>query len=296
LAEVGSGAFTYDVEPGWGSLPADISLGWIAAVAVDGNDHVYVYSRSDLPMIVLDRGGTFIAAWGLEFLEDAHGLFIDTEQTLWCTERETHCVRRCSTDGQLLMTIGTPHTAGGVGEPFHLPTDLAVDSQGCLFITDGYGNARVHKYSPEGEHILSWGEPGTGPGQFDLPHCVRIDSDDRVLVADRSNNRIQIFDTDGHYQQQWGGFRQPDTIHIDNDGVIYVAELEQRVSILDHDGQILTQWGRGERIDEPGEFLGCPHGIWTDSHGDLYVSEVQTDGRLQKFVRRQQTQRQETIT
>ncbi|MDA0336630.1 MAG: hypothetical protein O2782_15820, partial [bacterium] len=93
MTEVGSGAFTFDVEPGWGALPAGISLGWIAAVACDRNDHVYVYSRSDLPMIVLDRHGTFLAAWGLELLEDAHGLFIDAQQTLWCTERETHCVR-----------------------------------------------------------------------------------------------------------------------------------------------------------------------------------------------------------
>ena len=286
MVSVGSGAFTYDVVEGWGELPEGIELGWVAAVACDRDDRVYIYSRSDLPMIVLDRDGTFVSAWGLEFLEDAHGLFIDTDQTLWCTERDTHCVRRCTRDGNLLMTIGTPHEAGNAGEPFNLPTDLAIDSQGCLYITDGYGNARVHKYSPEGECLLSWGEPGDRPGQFDLPHCVRIDADDRVLVADRGNNRIQIFDTKGRFQQQWNDLRHPDTIHIDAEGVIYVAELDQRVSILDQRGQLLARWGRGEHIDELGEFLGCPHGIWADSHGDLYISEVQTDGRFQKFVRR----------
>lgn len=284
--QVGSGDHVYEVARGWGALPAGVSLGWVAAIACDSQDRVYVYSRSDLPMVVLDRDGQFVASWGLEFLEDAHGIFIDAADTVWCVERETHCVRKCSADGRLLMTIGTPHQAGAKGHPFDLPTDIAFDSQGCIYVSDGYGNARVHKYTPAGEHLLSWGEPGDGPGQFDLPHCVRVDADDRVLVADRGNNRIQIFDTDGKYLQEWDGFHHPDTIHIDADGVLYVAELDQRVSILDATGAVITRWGRGERVDEPGEFLGCPHGIWTDRHGDLYVSEVQTDGRYQKFVRR----------
>lgn len=283
----GSGAFTYELDEGWGSLPPGYELGWVAAVACDAEDRVYIYSRSDLPMIVLNRGGDFLSAWGLGFLEDAHGLLIDDEQTVWCTERETHCVRRCSTDGDLLGTIGTPHRPGKVGAPFNLPTDVAIDSHGCLYVSDGYGNARIHKYAADGTLLFSWGEPGAGPGQFDLPHCVRIDADDRVLVADRSNNRIQIFDTEGRFLQQWGDLRQPDTIHIDRHGVIYVAELEQRVSILDAEGHTLARWGAGERIDAPGEFLGCPHGICVDSHGDLYVSEVQTDGRVQKFIRRE---------
>lgn len=287
LTEVGAGAFTYQVDPDWGALPPNYQLGWVAAVACDAEDRVYVYSRSDLPMVVLDRSGVFLSAWGLEFLEDAHGLFIDAEQTLWCTERETHCVRHCSTNGKLLGTVGTPHRAGSGQAPFDLPTDAAMDSQGCLYVSDGYGNARIHKFAPDGTLLLSWGEPGTGPGQFDLPHCVRIDADDRVLVADRGNNRIQIFDTDGRFQQEWGDFRQPDTMHIDKDGVIYVAELEQRISIIDAQGSLLARWGAGQRIDAPGEFLGCPHGICVDSRGDLYVSEVQTDGRFQKFIRQQ---------
>ena len=283
--QVGSGEYTYEVAEGWGRLPDGVSLGWVAAVACDSQDRVYVYSRSDLPMVVFDRDGTFVSSWGLEFLEDAHGIFIGDDDVVWCVERETHCVRKCSREGELLMTIGEPHRVGDEGQPFNLPTDVGFDSDGCIYVSDGYGNARVHKYDPQGKHMLSWGEPGSGPGQFDLPHCVRVDPEDRVLVADRSNNRIQIFDTDGAYQQEWGGFHQPDTLHIE-DGVIYVAELDQRVSIIDLQGEVITRWGRGERGDEPGEFLGCPHGIWTDSRGDLYVSEVQTDGRFQKFVRR----------
>lgn len=275
MAEVGTGLFTYEVEAGWGTLPENIELGEVAAVACDSQDRVYLYSRSDLPMVVLDREGTFLSAWGLAFLEDAHGLYIDSEQTLWCTERETHCIRRCSLDGDLLLTIGTPRRPGQAGAPFNLPTDMAVDSQGCRYIADGYGNARVHKYSPEGQRLHSWGEPGQGSGQFDLPHCVRVDAEDRVLVADCGNNRIQIFDTDGAYLLQWEDLRKPASIHIDTEGIVYVAEREQRISILDEAGHLLSRW----------EFLGCPHGICTDSRGDLYVSEVQTDGRYQKFIR-----------
>ena len=106
------------------------------------------------------------------------------------------------------------------------------------------------------------------------------------MVCDRGNNRIQFFDTEGNYLSEWNDVVQPDTIHIDEDGIVYVAELEQRVSIFNLEGDLLCRWGKGERLDEPGEFLGCPHGIWTDSNGDLYVSEVQTDQRVQKFIRR----------
>ena len=153
-----------------------------------------------------------------------------------------------------------------------------------MYLTDGYGNARVHKYTADGELIKSWGEPGNAPGQFELPHCVRVDKHDRLLVADRSNNRIQFFDTEGNYLHEWDGLHEPDTIYIDDD-IVYIAELKQRVSIWTLEGTKLTEWGSGVESEKPGEFVKCPHGIWLDSKGDLYVSEVQADARLQKFVR-----------
>lgn len=283
---VGSGAHSYEVQEGWARLPAGWKLGWIAAVAVDSQDRVYVYSRSEHPLILFDREGNFLTTWGDGILEDAHGIWIDEKDQVYCVERETHCMRKFSNQGELLQTIGNPHQPGTEGQPFNLPTDLAIDAQGDLYLSDGYGNSRIHKYSPAGQLLKSWGRPGTGPGEFNLPHCVRVDRHNRVLVADRSNNRIQFFDTEGKYLMEWDGFRQPDTIYIDGDDIVYVAELDQRVSILTLEGERLTQWGSGQRLDQSGEFLGCPHGIWADSRGDLYVSEVQTDGRLQKFVRR----------
>jgi sugar lactone lactonase YvrE len=282
---VGSGDFTYEVQKDWFRLPEGWRFGWVPAVAVDSEDRVYVYSRSEHPLVVFDREGNFLASWGEEVLRDAHGIFIDEQDCVYCTERQTHCVHKFSPEGELLMTLGTPGQEGEEGKPFRLPTDLAMDAAGDLYVSDGYGNACVHKFSPEGQWIKTWGRPGKGPGEFNLSHCVRVDRRGRVLVADRSNNRIQFFDDQGRYLTEWAGLHQPDTIFLDGD-IVYVAELEQRVSIFDLDGRRLGGWGRGERLDEPGEFLGCPHGIWMDSRGDLYVGEVQVDHRIQKFVRR----------
>jgi DNA-binding beta-propeller fold protein YncE len=172
------------------------------------------------------------------------------------------------------------------GLPFRLPTDLGIASTGELFISDGYGNARVHKYTADGKWIMSWGSWGSGPGQFGLSHCVRVDRYDRVWVCDREHNRIQFFDLDGNYLYEWGGLAHPDTIFFDpNEDVVYVAELDQQVSIFDFDHNLLSQWGGRQKSEVPGEFRACPHGIWTDSRGDLYVGEVQVNNRIQKFVR-----------
>ena len=281
----GAGKYTYEVQEGWGRLPKGWSFGWIPAIAVDSKDRIYVYSRSEHPMVVFDREGNFLESWGEDILEDAHGIFIDAEDNIYCVERETHCVRKFNSDRQLIMTLGTPGQEGAEGKPFHLPTDLGIDSAGNLYIADGYGNTQVHKYASDGTFIKSWGAPGDGPGEFVLPHGVRVDPNDRVMVSDRTNNRIQFFDTDGNYLMEWTGLHQPDAFFIDENDIVYVAELDQWVSIWTLAGEKLAEWGGGERSEVPGEFRACPHGIWTDSCGDLYVGEVQTDGALQKFVR-----------
>ncbi|MCC9078214.1 peptidyl-alpha-hydroxyglycine alpha-amidating lyase family protein [Litorilinea aerophila] len=283
----GAGRYTYEVIEHWAKLPEGWTWGWIPAVAVDSRDRVFVYSRSEHPLVIFDTEGNFLDSWGEGILQDAHGIFIDAEDNVYCTERNTHCVHKFDRHGRLLLTLGTPGQQGAAdGDPFRLPTDLAVASTGELFVSDGYGNARVHKFSPDGRLLLSWGEWGDGPGQFALSHCVRVDRYDRVWVCDRTNCRIQIFDTEGNFLDQWTGLAHPDTIHFDpHEDVVYVAELDQQVSIYTLEGELLAQWGGRCQSERPGEFRACPHGIWTDSRGDLYVGEVQTDGRLQKFVR-----------
>ncbi|MBI2940849.1 MAG: hypothetical protein HYY04_10470 [Chloroflexi bacterium] len=176
------------------------------------------------------------------------------------------------------------------GPPFNRPTNVAIAPNGEIYVSDGYGNARIHRFSADGKLIQSWGEPGTGPGQFYLPHGVEVAADGRVLVADRENDRIQFFSPDGEYLGEWTNVQRPTDIHIDRDGLIYVAELRWtvgqrsmvrgpitedqpgRVSVLDPNGAVLTRWGGADPC-APGNFC-APHGICVDSHGDVYVGEV----------------------
>lgn len=282
--KVGTGKYTYELVQDWGEVPAGWELGWIPGVAVDSLDRVYAFCRSDPPVIIFNREGDFIGSWGGDVLKGAHGIFIGPDDSVYCIDWAAHVVRKFTSDGRLLLTIGKPDCPASDGEPFNRPTDAAVSPTGEIYVSDGYGQSRVHKFSPTGELLLSWGTPGDGPGQFDLPHCVWFDRRGRVLVVDRGNNRIQVFDPDGEFICQWTGFLLPDDLYVDDQDIVYVAELEKRVSILNLDGEVLARWGN-ESHDAPSPFLGSPHGIWADSHGDLYVSGVHQNHSLQKFAR-----------
>ena len=280
---LGRGDYQYEVIADWARLPAGWSFGWIPSVAVDSQDCVYVYSRSEHPMVVFDREGNFLTSWGDGILKDAHGIFIDADDNIYCTERLTHCVHKFNRDGELQWTLGSPGVPRPPGVPFNKPTDLAIAPDGCFFVSDGYGNFKVHKYSPEGVLLSSWGEPGTGPGQFNLVHSVWVDSDYQIYICDRENNRIQIFDREGEFQREWPGFLRPDKLWFDKDETIFMAEIGHRVSVLNRRGEVLSQWG--EAGEAAHQFRSFPHGIWGDSHGSIYVSEVGSDGQLKKFVR-----------
>lgn len=284
---LGSDKYTYEVAQDWGRLPTGWSYGTISAVACDSRDRVYVYSRSEHPLVVFDRDGNFLASWGEGVLEDSHGIYIDDHDNIYCTEWNSHCVRKFNQHGELVLTLGTSHQpAAKEGAPFNQPTDVAVAASGEMFVSDGYGNRRVHKFSPEGELLMSWGEQGQGPGQFALPHCVRVDRYNRVWVCDRENNRIQIFDTDGNFLTQWTDLLMPASIYFHpTEDVVYIAEFTQRVSIYTLTGELITQWGGAHPSEKPGEFVDGVHGIWADSRGDVYVAEVLTAARLQKFIR-----------
>jgi DNA-binding beta-propeller fold protein YncE len=165
------------------------------------------------------------------------------------------------------------------GGPFNLPTDIDAAPSGELFMTDGYGNARVHKFSAAGEHLISWGEPGSGPGQFNLPHGVWIDRRGRVLVADRENDRVQVFDQEGRLLSIWPTrLIGPAVMYVDPQDRVYIVEHNAGlVSVLTLDGERLAQWG------EPA-FRSC-HGIWGDSRGDLYVVRAGPWGRRRRVVK-----------
>ena len=170
---------------------------------MDAKDNVFCFTRGEHPVIVFDRDGNFLRSWGEGQIRRAHGISLDAEGMLWLTDDLHHTSRKFTPEGKLLLTIGDPDTPAVLqgGKPFNRPTHVAVCPRtGNLYLSDGYGNSRVHKYAPDGKHLLSWGEPGTDPGQFNLPHNVTTDRNGLVYVADRENHRVQIFDGEGRYQ------------------------------------------------------------------------------------------------
>ncbi|HAA94765.1 MAG TPA: hypothetical protein DCE26_03640 [Dehalococcoidia bacterium] len=294
MVRVGASTRVYEQLESWEKLPEGWVLGQ-TAIVTDSQDRVYLFNRGEHPLIVLDREGNFLNSWGEGQLPDAHGMFIDGDDNLYMPVKNSHVVLKYNPDGNLLMTLGEwdkPSDSGWSGNvndpaaraagPFNRPSDVALDPNGDLYISDGYGNSRVHKFSADGKLQFSWGEPGkTGPGEFHVPHGVWVHTDGRVFVADRENNRIQIFSPEGEYLDQWTGLARPCDIYIDEDEVLYVPELDGFMSILSIDGDIIATWG--SPLDA-GWGNGA-HAVWVDSHGDLYVNQNVEGHRLVKYLR-----------
>ena len=288
---LGSGEYKYEVIEEWGKLPSDWTFHEVAAVAVDGKDQVYCFTRGKHPVIVFDSDGNFLRSWGDGVFKRAHGATIGPDDTIFLTDDGDHTVRKCTLDGKILMTLGVPGKAAPYqgGEPFNRCTHVAFSPQGDIYVSDGYGNSRVHKYSPDGKLLLSWGESGSDPGQFNIVHNIVTDKDGWVYVADRENNRVQVFDGNGKYETQWNNMHRPCALYMDTtkkDPICYVGELGPvmavnrnvpnlgpRVSIVDHQGKLLSRFGDPHAGTAPTAFLG-PHGLAVDSRGDLYVGEV----------------------
>jgi DNA-binding beta-propeller fold protein YncE len=283
---VGKGDFKYQVAEGWGELPEGWEFKQVAGVAVDSQDRVYVFNRGEHPVIVFDRDGRFLNSWGEGLFKTAHGVYMGPDDHIYLVDSGNHTVREFTNDGKLLVTLGTEDHPGADGAPFNKPTGVALSPSGEIYVSDGYGNRRIHKYSPDGKLLLSWGEEGDGVGQFALPHGVFVDRQNRVYVADRENQRIQIFTPQGEFITQWTNFDncKPCTVFIDHDDIVYVPELHQRMSIFNMEGRLLERWGEDEPSHKPGQFF-APHTACTDSRGDLYVGEVLEGQRIQKFLR-----------
>ncbi len=290
MVELGSGRFTYEVAEGWGKLPEGWGFKEVAAVGTDARGNVYAFNRGEHPMIVFDKDGNFLRSWGEGVFPRAHGITMGPDDTIFCTDDGDHTVRHCTLDGKVLMTLGISGQPAPFmsGNPFHRCTHLAIDPQnGDFYVSDGYGNARVHKYSPDGKLLFSWGESGTDPGQFNIVHNICTDKDGWVYVADRENHRIQVFDSNGRYETQWSNMARPCGLYIDAEaGLVYVGELGvaigpnsqalgvgPRVSIYDTQGTLQARLGNQPGGEEAGRFI-APHGICIDPQGDIYVGEV----------------------
>jgi DNA-binding beta-propeller fold protein YncE len=300
---VRSAGLQFEVEPTWGRLPPGWSFVEVAGVATDSQDRVYVFNRGEQPVVIFDSVGRLIGAWGKGLFIRPHGITIGPDDSVYCVDDSGHVVYKFNTDGTLIQTIGTgrPSDTGATsvdyrsiqrsGPPFHYPTNLAIARSGDLYISDGYGNARIHKFSPDGTLLHSWGQPGSGPGEFHLPHGIAVDQESRIYVADRENSRIQIFNSDGGFLDEWTDVARPCQVALDARGYVYVAELGfragmwpgmeppspdatgGRVSIFDHAGRLAARWGGGANPCAPGDFF-APHDIAIDSRGDVYVGEV----------------------
>jgi DNA-binding beta-propeller fold protein YncE len=306
---VGQGDFRYELVDGWAQLPDGWSIGQVSP-ATDSEGRVYLFNRSEHPMIVLDRDGTFVEAWDAPELTSAHGIHIDRDDNVYVAVMYSHVVSKYDRNGKHLLTLGAPdvpsnpdfvvdpNREGAVGRhpwdtpaqlrdktmavsrgaygPFSIPTDIAVGPDGSIYCSDGYGNSCIHRFSSEGELLRSWGRPGRDePGEFFVPHGIWVHDDGRVFVADRENNRVQIFDVDGNVLDAWGGFSYPCDVYVDDDDVVYVAEgttwkpppdpAAPCVQIRSSAGELLA------RFSSPVDASG--HRVWVDDEGSLYVNQ-----------------------
>ncbi len=293
---LGKGTYQYELVKKWAQFPAFFEFdgvektGGVVDAACDADDRVYVLCRANHPVMVFNPDGTFVGSWGEGHFRWPHGIFIDAEGSVWITDAQTHTVEKFTPSGKLLLRLGTRDWGTPLlrRAPFNMPTGLAIGPDGNLFISDGYANYLVHKFTPGGRLVKTWGGPGTGPGEFALPHFIGVDRHGMVYVCDRENRRVQIFDGDGNYVTEWAGLNNPADIVLDwHHDVAYLAEIggphQPKISIRDLEGREIAFW-EGRESEGRG-LLEVAHGIGVDSVGNIYECEIGATPRVQKFAR-----------
>lgn len=291
MTQVGTGKYTYEVIRDFPKLPKGESFGVISRVATDSQDRIYVFQRKDPPVVVFDREGNYLNSWGTGEIKEAHGLKI-VDDVVYVTDRPNSVTMIYTLDGKQLLKLGTPgvHSDTGCGPspyivqraagPFNHPTEMLPHPNGDLYVTDGYRNSRVHRFTRDGKLVNSWGTPGNKEGEFHLPHSIAIDAGGKLYIADRSNQRIQIFSPDGDFIGAWTDMSGPNDITLGKDGIFYIAEQETDgkhpyICLRDAAGKVLAR-------------LECPrhiHGVGVDSRGDIYAG-LTIDQNVDKFVRK----------
>jgi peptidylamidoglycolate lyase len=299
----------YRLVAGWPKLPEGMALGQVSGVDVDSSGNVFVFHRAERiwqgeevgldpiasPTIsVFDsQTGELMKQRGAAMFVMPHSLTIDHEDNIWLTDVGLHQVFKFDHEGNRLLVLGEPGVPGEDAAHFNQPTDVAVAPDGSFYVSDGYGNSRIVKFSAEGRFLESWGAKGTAPGQFDLPHSLDLDANGRLYVADRGNARLQIFDEAGNFITQWQGdyLDRPWAVRVSPEGNVLVVDggdqpmlFPDRARILkfDTEGNLLAAFGSYGQ--EPGQFI-WPHAIAIAPDGALYVGEVATGMRVQKFIR-----------
>lgn len=288
----------------WAQLPAGMKFGQVISVDGDAEGHVWVFHRGEPPVLEFDTSGKFLKSFGDGMFVQAHGLALDPDGSLWLTDGRAkdgkgQQVFKVSKDGKVLLTLGKAGVSDATPDTFNGPSDVAIGRNGDVFVADGHGgktNARIVKFSKNGKFIKTWGVLGSGPGEMNIPHSIAFDSQGRLFLADRGNNRVQIFDQDGKYLAEWKQFGRPSGIYIAKDDTIYVIDSESdskrnkgfvrgiRIGSA-KDGSIKAFIPDVEPDPEHSTILGA-EGVGVDNKGDVYAAQV---GRqtITKFVRTQ---------
>ncbi len=273
-------AMQYAVDADWPTLPPGWNFGETAGVAVDGKGHVYVFHRGENPIMEFSPNGRLVRSWGEGMFIRAHAIRVDPEGNIWTVDNDTHQVLKMDPSGRVRMVFGRYGQSGETDELFNRPTDVAFGPNGEIYVSDGYENSRVVKFSKEGRYITAWGKAGKGEGEFDLPHAVAVDPQGRVYVGDRENYRVQIFDADGNFLTQWKHVGSPWGLEMRPDGTLFMTDgHNDRILKVSLDGEVLGAFGRNGRM--PGD-LNFGHHIAVDAEGNLFVGEIKNQ-RVQKF-------------
>ncbi len=294
-------AISYQVDAKWPQRPAEMYWGHVPGIAVDAKDNVYVFTRAKPAVQVYDAGGKFLRAWG-DKIANAHHIKIDHEGHVWTTDTGNHVVEKYTPQGKLLLSIGTRGKAGRDETHFNMPTDVAITAAGDIYVSDGYGNARIVHCDKHGKFVHAWGELGHKPGMFSIPHAIAVDSKGRVYVADRNNVRIQVFDGKGKFLAEWKNLIVPwgfcmtkdDELWVcgsspmqwrKTDGALGCPPKDQIFMKFNTDGKLLQLFTVPKGIDgleRVGE-VNWVHCIAVDSRGNLYLGDIKGK-RAQKFV------------
>lgn len=254
----------YRVERKWAKLPEGESFGFISDLVVDDEGLVHVAQRgAEAPVLVFDVGGNLVRRWGEEHITEIHYMAVTPKGQILLADRDAHQILGFE-GGEPVLALGRRNWPE-LDKPFNHPTGASMAADGEIYVSDGYGNSCVHRFAADGALIRTWGGRGGGPGQFTTPHAVWVDRFDRVLVADRENNRVQVFDREGEFVEEWGDLYHPMKIYVDERDLVFVTDQIPRITLFSPQGELLGRC-RGA--------INGAHGIWGDAQGNLYLAEL----------------------
>jgi hypothetical protein len=289
-----SQAPSYRLVEGWAQLPEGIDrFGMTLGLELDAERHLWVFQRcfstdcvdgpeERLPAVLeYDPNGRLVSSWGEGMFVWPHGFFLDADGNIWTTDArgaggKGNTVMKHAPDGRVLMTLGTPGVAGATQSTFDGPADVLVAPSGEIFVADGHGNGRVVKFASDGRFLMEWGTKGAMLGQFNEPHALAMDSRGRLFVADRLNQRIQVFDQNGRFLAVWPAI-QASGLYISPDDIVYVADYQLRQGIV---------IARASDFQEIGFIDGTlAEGVTVDPDGNVFTGES-IPRNVKKFSRR----------